>query len=142
MKATISDLREQVDFLELDQNVFPILYQLLSYITCPDSVLMDRLTPTNSLYKVSASDRHILVAAFKKNYHKLKRLYHLDRQPEADRNIAQQLIAIQNILAQPITLKKIRLLWHSCGHGKKFKPFLSPSQPQFLPHESLVDLWN
>ena len=132
MKATISDLRKQVDFLKLDQNVFPILYQLLSYMTCPDIVLMDKITPTNSLYIVSASDRHTSGAAFKKNYHKLKRLYHLDRQPAADRNIAQQLVAIHNILAEPITLKKYDCYGIRAVMGKGSSRFCRLRNPTFF----------
>ena len=102
IKYTISDLRKLVDLLKLDQNAFLLL---LIYLTFPDIVYMDKVTPTNFLYKVLAFDYHTSDANIKKNYHELMHLFHLDRHTETDRNIFQQIVAFHNILRDPITHK-------------------------------------
>ena len=82
-----------------------MLHQVLFSLTCSDIVYKNNSTSTNILFKVSASDGYTSVAVNKKNYHKHIRFCHPDHHPEVDRNILQQLVAILNILADPITRK-------------------------------------
>ena len=42
MKNTISELREQVDLLNMDQNSLPIFHLLHFYLTYPDIIYMDK----------------------------------------------------------------------------------------------------
>ena len=82
-----------------------MLHQLFFYLTCPDIVNVDKFTPENFLHKVLPPDRHTTDAVIEKNYHKFMHLCHLDRHPEIECNISQQLVAIHNLLAYPIARK-------------------------------------
>ena len=59
MKDTISNLRKQVDLLELHQHALPMLHRLLFHLTGPDIVYTDKVNRRNFLHKVLASNRHI-----------------------------------------------------------------------------------
>ena len=111
LKDTISGLRTQVPNLNADRQALPLLHQLLYQLTAPHIVYMDKVTPTNFLYTVSAAERHTSTADIKKLYHQLMRLCHPDRNPVVERNISQQLVAIHNILVDPTTLK----IYDCCG---------------------------
>ena len=83
-----------------------MLHQLLATLTAPDVVYMDNVIPTTFLYAVLASQRSTPGPDLKKDYLTLMRLCHPDRHPGIDRHISQQLIAVHNILTDPVTRKK------------------------------------
>ena len=88
-----------------------MLHQLLVSLTARDVVYMDSVTPTTFLYSVLASQHSTPGPDFKKNYLILMRLCHPDRNPGIDRHISQQLIAVHNILTDPVTRK----IYNCCG---------------------------
>ena len=51
MKDSIKYLGKHVDSLKFNQNAFPMLYQLLFYLTCPDNVNVDKVTPLDLDYQ-------------------------------------------------------------------------------------------
>ena len=140
LKDTIFDLRTQFANLNSDRQDLPLLHQLLYQLTAPDIVYMDKVTPTNFLYTVLAADRHTSTADLKKHYHQLLRLCHPDRNPGADRNISQQLVANQNILVDPTTRKKYDCCGIRAVSRKDTTHFCSLCNPRPL-YESLHDLW-
>ena len=141
LKDTISDLRKQNALLQSDQHALPILHQLLATLTAPDIVYMDNVNPSTFRYTVLASQRSTPGPDLKKNYLTLMCLCHLDRHPGIDRHISQQLIAVHNILTDPVT----RDIYDCCGvravTRKDTTHFCHLCNP--LPHlyETLDDLW-
>ena len=111
LKDTTSDLRNQFANLIADSQALRLLHQLLHQLTAPDILYLDKVTPTSFLYTGLAADRHTSTADIKKHYHQLMRLCHPDRNPGVDPNISQQLVAIHNILVDPITRK----IYDYCG---------------------------
>ena len=106
LKDTITDRRKQNALLQSDQHALPMFHQLLATLTARDVVYMDNVIPTTFLYTVLASQRSTRGPNSKSNYITLMRLCHPDRHPGLDRHISQQLIAVHNILTDPVTRKK------------------------------------
>ena len=138
---TISDLRKQIELLQTDHHALPMLNQLLSNLTTADVVYMDNVTHNNFMYKVLAPEQSITGPDIQKNYRKLLRFCHLDRQPVVDRHISQQLVAIGKNLVGPAT----RRIYDYCGvpagmckHSSHFCRLCNPR----LFDKPLDDLWN
>ena len=140
LKDTISDLRKQNALLQSDQQALPMLHQLLATLTAPDIVYTDNVIPTTFLYTVLASQRSTPGPDLKKNYLTLTRLCHPDRHPGIVRHISQQLVAVHNILTEPVTGQI-----YDCGGvravtRKDTTHFCQMCNPRPL-YESLDDLW-
>ena len=88
-----------------------MLHQFLDALTAPDVLYMDNVTPTTFLYTVLASQRSTPGPDLKEDYLTLMRLCHPERHPDFDRHISQQLIAVYNILTDPVTRK----IYDCCG---------------------------
>ena len=140
LKDTMSDLRKQTALLQSDQHDLPMLHQLLATLTAPDVVYMDNVIPTTFLYTVLASQRSTPGPDLKKNYLTLMRLCHPDCHLGIDRHISQQLIAVHDILTDPVTRK----IYDCCGvravTRKDTTHFCQMCNPRPL-YESLDDLW-
>ena len=139
LQDTITDLRKQNALLQSDQRALPMLHQLLANLTVPDVVYLDNVITTTFLYTVLAFQRSTPGPDLKKNYLTLMRLCHPDRHPGIDRHICQQLIAVHNILTDPVTRKT----YDCCGvrvTRKDTTHFCQRCNPRPL-YESLDALW-
>ena len=102
---------------------------------------MDNVTPITFLYTVLASQRSTPGPDFKKNYLTLMHLCHRDRHPGFDRHISQQLIAVHNILIDPVTRKNYDCSGLRAVMRKDTTHFRQMCNPR-PPYECLDDLWN
>ena len=141
LNDTLSDLRNQNALLQSDQHALPMLHQLLTTLTAPDVVYMDNVTPITFLYTDLASQRSTPGPDLKKNYLTFMPLCHPDRHSVIDRHISQQLIAVRNILIDPVTRKTYDCYGVRAAMRKDTTYFCQMCKHRPL-YESLDDLWN